>query len=119
MTTIASPSSGARPARRRRPLSAALLAAGIAAGALLQPAIAAAAPPVTPTPRPVPPGAPLHPALPSGPTGAGETGGGWDIETFDTCMAQRWGDGDYCCTISGGVVGPNHLCQAPPAQHAQ
>ena len=118
MTIIASPASGARPARRRRRLSATLLAAGIAAGTLLQPAIASAAPPVTPTPVPPKPASGLGPALPPGPPG--ETGGGWDLEAYDNCVHYR-GDVRYCCDISGGVwVGDtNGKCQAPPAAHAQ
>jgi hypothetical protein len=122
MTTIASPSSGARPSRGRRLAAATLFAAALALGAAwAQPAIAAAAPPVTPTPRPVPPGAPLTPALPPRGPGAGAAGG-WDIEAYDACVAQE-GETQFCCESSGGVWNAidvaGHRCSAPPARREQ
>ncbi len=121
MTTIISPTNAARPTRGRRLAAASLLAAALALGGsgLLHPAIAAAAPPVTPvTPAPGP-GSPvvITPALPPG-TGPSETDRGWDIEQFDQCMERRQSADSFCCENSGGVWA-NGKCQAPPAQNAQ
>jgi hypothetical protein len=39
----------------------------------------------------------------------------WDIEAFDKCMAQTVRSEDVCCFESGGQVGTNGHCVAPPA----
>ncbi len=39
----------------------------------------------------------------------------WDIEAFDKCMAQTVRSEDVCCLDSGGWVGANGHCGAPPA----
>lgn len=40
----------------------------------------------------------------------------WDIETYDNCMKKTVRDPEYCCVMSGGIVGrvPGS-CTAPAA----
>ena len=40
----------------------------------------------------------------------------WDIEAYDNCMKKTVRDPEYCCVISGGIVGrvPGS-CTAPAA----
>jgi hypothetical protein len=40
----------------------------------------------------------------------------WDIETYDNCMSKTVRNPEYCCVISGGVVGKQPgSCTAPAA----
>ena len=40
----------------------------------------------------------------------------WDIGAYDQCMSKTVRDAEYCCVISGGVVGPiQGSCTAPAA----
>ena len=40
----------------------------------------------------------------------------WDIEAYDNCMKKTVRDPEYCCVISGGIVGTvPGTCTAPAA----
>lgn len=40
----------------------------------------------------------------------------WDIAAYDSCMNKTVRDAEYCCVISGGIVGREPgSCTAPPA----
>jgi hypothetical protein len=95
------------PTRWRRIVPTALCAAAVALGgaALAGPAVASAEP----------------------------NSGEWDIGEYDQCMGyvnQEVAEGkssdeaihrhmNSCCTETGGVLGANDICQAPPAEPAQ